>query len=425
MGRHQPGDDPGRPPGAGGGPLSRRLEALAAVAACAVTWSLMRWVIWPTFQLGDLRVYSHAARLIDAGLVPYRDFDLEYPPAAAGLFWAASRLPGGFQLSFSMLMLACLAITALGGLAAAWRLGLGGARRALLVGVIALSPVLLGPLVETRYDLVLSATVAWCVWAILSERWWAAWALLALAAAAKLVPIALLPALLVLHGRRAGWRPAALGAAASVAVVAATILPFAVIAPSGTWRLFAYHLDRPLQIESSGAALLLAWSHATGDHLRQVQSFGSENIAGSAPNAVATILSLLAVVLVVAIAWSLWRQALDPAWRDATVRALAATMAALVVSGKVLSPQYLCWLLPLVLLIPGRRGLAAAIVTGISLGVTQAIFPTLYGALVDDFDVLPVGLLCLRDAMLVAVLVLVWPRWGRPAERRALVRQSA
>jgi hypothetical protein len=405
--------------------VSRRLEALLAVAACAGAWALMRWVVYPTFQLGDLRVYSHTARLIDAGLVPYRDFDLEYPPAAAGLFWAAFHLPGGFQLAFSMVMLAFLAATALGGLAAAWRLGLDGPRRGLVVGVIALSPLLLGPLVETRYDLVLSALVAWLLWAILAERWWAAWALLAVATAAKLVPVALLPALLVLHGRRAGWRPAAIGAVASVAAGAATILPFAVIAPSGTWRLFAYHLERPLQIESSGSAALLAWIRVTGGHLRQVQSFGSENLAGGATGAVATLMSLLAAILVVAIAWSLWRRALDPDWREAAVSALAATMVALVVSGKVLSPQYLCWLLPVVLLVPGRRGIAAAIVTAVALGVTQAIFPTLYGDLVDDFDPLPVALLGLRNAMLVAVLVLVWPRSPRPAERRALVRQSA
>jgi hypothetical protein len=71
----------------------KRAAALVVAATVAV-WSLMRWVIYDFPQIGDTRVYQHAVRMIDAGLVPYRDFDVEYPPLALAWAWGVVHLPG-------------------------------------------------------------------------------------------------------------------------------------------------------------------------------------------------------------------------------------------------------------------------------------------------------------------------------------------
>ena len=274
----------------------RRAAALT-VGGCVAVWALTRWVIFNFFQLGDTRVYEHASRMIDAGALPYRDFDIEYPPVATGLFWLVGRIPGDYQLAFSMTMLACLVAVALAALVAARQLDLGPARQAMAVGVIALTPLLLGTLVQTRYDLVLSALLGWMLVAGLADRFGWAWTLLAIAVAVKLVPVLLVPALAVWHARRRGGHAAAHGVVGLAAGVAVTKAPFLAIAPGSTWRLFAYHLDRPLQIESLGSSVV----NAAGLPFRSLNSYGSENIAGSIPDALAALSTLLLVACLVAI----------------------------------------------------------------------------------------------------------------------------
>jgi hypothetical protein len=382
--------------------------------ACIGVWALARWVIFDYFQLGDTRVYEHASRMIDAGAVPYRDFDIEYPPLSSGLFWLVGRIPGDYQLAFSMTMLACLVATALAALVAARRLGLSPARQALAVGVVALTPVLLGTLVQTRYDLVLSALLGWMLVAGLSDRFGWAWVLLAIAVAVKLVPILLVPALILWHAHRRNGRSALTGAVGLAAAVALTMGPFFAIAPHATWRLFAYHLDRPLQIESLGSSIV----HVAGLPFRSLNSYGSENVAGRAPDALAALSTLLLVACLVGIvavlARGLRRQSTGGG-AELWVAATAATIVAAVTLGKVVSPQYLVWLLPATLLVPGGRGRVAAIVLPVAMVVTQLIFPLFYADLVERGEALPVGLLAARNALLVVMLWGVWPR--RPVRR--------
>ena len=82
---------------------------------------------------------------------------------------------------------------------------------------------------------------------------------------------------------------------------------------------------------------------------------------------------------------------------------------ALLVTGKVLSPQFLVWLLPVALLIPGAKGLRVGALVMLAFLLTQAYFTALYWDLVA-LEAGPVWLLVARDVVLVALLVTVWPR---------------
>lgn len=386
----------------------RRAAALT-IAACIGVWALARWVVFDFFQLGDTRVYAHAARLMDAGAIPYVDFDLEYPPLAAGLFWVTGQVPGGdYQLAFSMAMMVCLAATALAGLVIARRLRLGRVHTAAVVVVIALTPVILGTLVQTRYDLVLSALLGWMVVAALHDRFGWAWTLMALAIAVKLVPVLLIPVLVVWHLHRRPGRGALIGAAGSAAGVALTFAPFFAIAPAATWRLFAYHLDRPAEVESLGASIVQL---AGVDYLR-VQSYGSDNVTGALADAFAVLSTLLLAAAVAAVALWTWR-ALRRGTDDAgaiLVAAIAASLVASVLLGKVISPQYMVWLLPFVLAGAGRWGRVAIATTVVAMALTQLVFPPLFSSLTERGATLPVWLLFARNMLLVMLLIAVWPR---------------
>jgi hypothetical protein len=83
---------------------------------------------------------------------------------------------------------------------------------------------------------------------------------------------------------------------------------------------------------------------------------------------------------------------------------------AFVAFGKVLSPQFLIWLIPVVPLVRGRRGLWSSALLLAALVLTQVWFPFRYFRLALDFESGLSWVLLARDLVLVAlVLVLVWP----------------
>ncbi len=77
--------------------------------------------------------------------------------------------------------------------------------------------------------------------------------------------------------------------------------------------------------------------------------------------------------------------------------------------GKVLSPQYMMWLLPVTLVLQGRWGRAAIPLTVAALLVTLAYFPTHF-AEISKVQIYVIRLLTLRNLLLVALLVVCWPR---------------
>ncbi len=406
--------------------LVRWVPWIMAVVAVLVWVGPMQWISGLGPQISDLPVYEDAYRHMAAGDLPYRDFALEYPPLAAGLFWVAGVLPGAYGPAFSFLMLIALVLTVVPVTLTARALGLGLSRQVAAGLITACLPVLLGGLVETRFDLVLAALIAWMLWAVVTDRMTTAWVLLALAVLVKLVPLAFIPVLAIVHMRRHGRSDTWRGALTGGALVVVVALPLALIAPSGLWDSIAYHLDRPLQLEATGAAYLMGMRLLAGTPLTVDSSFGSQGLQGGVPDLMALISVIVLVALVVAIALTVLR--ILPAGRGLDdpaifVAGIAATGIALLVAGKVLSPQFLVWIVPAAVLVRGRFGWASAIVTAVALLLTHAYFPGAYWGLVA-LRPSEMALLIVRDAVLIALLALVWPRRGMEAPLRAPAGQK-
>jgi hypothetical protein len=231
---------------------------------------------------------------------------------------------------------------------------------------------------------------------------------LGFAIAAKVYPLVLLPLFAAWVWRRRGRREAliALGVAGGVLVL--FVVPFLALSPHGVWESSLRQTTRPLQLETLGSGAMLVLHHVVGVGLTMESSHGSQNLAGSAPDALAIVQSLVEIVVLLGI----WRWfARGPAERDRLFRACAAAVCAFVVFGKVLSPQFLIWLVPLVVLVRGRRGLIACSVLAVCLVLTQLWFPYRYWRLALHFDAAASWLVLFRDLGLVALLaVLLWPR---------------
>jgi 8-oxo-dGTP pyrophosphatase MutT (NUDIX family) len=398
----------------------------AALLAFAFAWLALQHGFYRQEQIRDTEVYQRYGDSIAEGRIPYRDFRPEYPPAALPAFVLPSLAAGegappeDYRRWFEAVMVACGALLVLF-VALALR-SLGRDPRALAAALlfVALAPLLLGSVVLSRFDLWPAAIVAGAVATLCAGRDRLALGALGLGIAAKVYPAVLVPLFLARTWAVRGRREAVAAGGVLVGVLAACFLPFAVLGPDGVWASVVRQITRPLQLESLGASLLLAAHHAFGLDVTVRSSHGSQNLVGTLPDvlSVAQSLGLLGVLGTVWVAGA--REPLD---RERLVRLSAAAVCALVALGKVASPQFLIWLVPLVPLVRGRRGLAASGLLGAALVLTQVWFPYRYWDLVFDLDAVAAWTILGRDLVLVALLgVLVWPARALGEVERGLER---
>ncbi len=378
------------------------------MAAFFAAFGFLHYGVFTKKLLLDTPIYErYGDALVHDGRVPYRDFPVEYPPGALPVFAAPSLAAPAedfhrYSQLFELLMLTCGAVaSALVGLLLVLQRASPGRLVAgtLLAG---LAPLALGPVVLSRFDLWPAALTIAALTALVAERSRLGLALLGGAVAAKVYPAVFFPLAVAYIWRRQGRREALVSAAVTGAVLIVCVVPFLVLAPDGLWSSFSGQARRPLQIESLGAALLLAAHQAWGHAVTVTSSSGSDNLAGALPDGLASAQSLLVAVTLIALWFAFVR---GPATRDRLLRYAAATVCAFVALGKVLSPQYLIWLIPLVPLVRGRRGLAAASFFLAALVLTQLWFPSRYIDLVYALDPRASWLVLARDLLLIALLL--------------------
>jgi hypothetical protein len=390
-------------------------------------YALVSWL--EQGQLSDVPVYVHYAGLVRSGQVPYRDFSFEYPPAALPTMLLPSYMSWGYPTSFAVLMGVCGAGCIAAAASALRAVGAWPERTWPALLAIGVSPLLLGSLFDTRFDLWPALLAVGGLAALVRERTVVSGALLGLGFAAKLWPAVLLPIAIVHLWRRRGRSSGLAVVAAFVVVAAACFLPFAVLAPDGLRAMFSDQLGRPLQVESLGAAVLMAAQHLGMRPLATVTSHGAQALSGRGAGLAADLSTACEVVAVLSV-WILFARRRH-AGGDTTLLAAAATICALVAFDKVLSPQYLIWLAPFVPLVRGGRGVVAGGLLLLALGLTQTWFPWHYWSLAVDHASPWSWYLLARDLALVAlaaVLALTLSRERDSAPGRAdwpAVRRAA
>jgi uncharacterized membrane protein len=349
-------------------------------------------------QNNDLNVYRDYEQRIRAGQLPYRDFRVVYPPGALPVFLAPGIVPDSshapvYKVWFGRFMAVCGVVCLLLVVAA------GGSWWA--IGFVAISPLAIGSLVVARFDLWPAMLVLAAVMAFVRDRQVLGWTALGVAVVAKLYALVLVPVAIVWTLRRNGARELWRGLAVWLAVVLAVFGPFAILAPHGLYTMLHDQVARLIQIESLPAAILKTFGNPSW-----TPDLGAISIPGhkTLGNVMA---GLEAIVLV-----GLWIAfARGPMSKDRLIRYTAACVCCFIALGKVLSPQFLIWLVPLVPLVAGLRGLVATALLATALVMTQFYFPGTY---------VP-WLVLTRDLVLVAILVVL----AVPALRRRPVPTPA
>jgi uncharacterized membrane protein len=403
--------------------------ALAAASACAFVGS---WVLlgqlWSKAQIIDTPTYKAYGDAIVAGQVPYRDFRLEYPPGALLPFLAPELTARHASLdayghAFERWMAGAGVLLTLLAAAALAALRASPLRATLALAFVAVSPLLVGSVVLTRFDLWPAALTAGALAALLAGRNELGAVVLGAAIATKLYPAVLVPLGIAWVWRLEDRRRALAWTALVLATCAAVFLPFAAIAPGGLGHSFGTQLGRPLQIESLGAAILIALHHAAGLAITVHSDHGSQNIESTGAHAAAVVTTVLGALALCAV-WLAFAR--GPAHGERLATAAAASVATFIAFGKVFSPQFMIWLIPLVPLVRSR---IAPLLVAAGLILTQLWFPSSYWDL-TRLDARESWLLLARDLVVVALAAALYVNVardssGRRAGSRAAPRAAA
>jgi hypothetical protein len=369
-------------------------------------------------DISDTSIYFDYAARMAHGFRPYVDFPIEYPPLAIPLFL----IPGhtndvvAYTDWFNVEMFAMLAAAAAATAAAAahlWRTG----RKAWLVDVAFAGSVLAtGAIVGNRYDAAVAFILALFLLLLARGYWTAAALALGIGFALKLTPAILLPLVLVLAVRR---RSIAWGACYFALGAFLPFIPYLINGTKGLEYIFTYHLHRPLQIESVLATPLL-FGHVIGRLWVEVgTAYGSQFVAATGADTLARLSGVLELVALAVTYGLIWR-------RRATLRATPRLVPLAVLSlilafmtfGKVLSPQYFIWILPVVALVIVERRILGFVLIAVLL-LTQIEFPANYWSFIA-LDHGPLMLVIARNMLLlVAFLLTLWHLWNLPASADA------
>ncbi|GII52226.1 membrane protein [Planotetraspora thailandica] len=310
----------------------------------------------------DVSLYQDWSRTLLTGQFPAGDDKWQYPPLAAVPMVVPHLLPWDYHLDFYLVAVLCDLLILL----MLWRFTAktGGSRTGLWAWTV--GAALLGPLLISRYDLMVALVAVMALTASADPV--VRGLLIGIGLIVKVWPVALLAGL-----RR--WREVLKGAGSAVAVgvvgcgLAVAMMPHA-------FDFLTAQEDRGLQVESL-AATPFALGRVLGwwDGFTNYQHGAMEAVGPGVETAAR--LSLIATPLAVGLLALWWLRARAGArtYYDAALTAVLF----LVVTSRVLSPQYMVWLVGVAAVVlavrPGEDGptqrpaawliLAATLLTGV------------------------------------------------------------
>ncbi|OMI90156.1 hypothetical protein BSZ07_10660 [Streptomyces sp. M1013] len=353
-------------------------------------------------------IYRDWADVLRTGTFPLSDVTWQYPPAAALAVLSPALLPF-LEYATAFFVLACVTDAAV--LALLWHAGRGAGRSPRGAWVWVAGVPLLGPTVYARYDVMVTAVAVAALLAA-GRHPRLAGALAALGALLKVWPA------LVLVGMRgrAPW----IAAAVSGAVLAAL---FAVSMP-GAFAFLTFQGERGVEVESLGSLVFHVARHF-GWEGGVLLNYGSMEFLGPHVDTVGTVaLGLSAAAFGWLLLWRL-RASRPTAPRFAAHTAADAAFVAVLlftVTSRVISPQYLVWLVGLGAVCRCFRASRMRVPVGLVLAATPLTlleFPLLFADVVASTP-LGITLLFVRNGLLVTATLL-----GAHALWRSPVRHGA
>ncbi|MER5971026.1 glycosyltransferase family 87 protein [Streptomyces sp. NPDC002055] len=415
-------------------PVKRPFRALRPVAALWSLWAVTRAVLLlcvfkvlvvpgPDVTSDVAVIYQSWFRILRTGTFPLDDVTWQYPPAAALPVLSPGLLPF-LDYPSAFFLLACAADAVV--LALLLRAGGQAARRLTGAWVWLAGVPLLGHTAYARYDVMVTG-VAVAALLALPRHPRTAGALAAFGALLKVWPVLLLAGTARGRSTRAAWTAAAVTGTVLTLLCAAAV--------PGAFAFLTFQRDRGTEVESLGSLVFHVARHLGWDG-QVLLNYGSVEYLGPYVGLVSGVsLALTAAALGWLLLWR--RRAVRAArgcrpghrcspWADghggpAALPADAAFTAVLLftTTSRVISPQYLLWLLGLAavcLTLHSTLMTVPAVLVLLAAGATQLEFPIWFSHVVAG-DPLGIAVLAARNGLLVAAALLACARLWRAAAR--------
>jgi hypothetical protein len=295
-------------------------------------------------ELGDVRLYYRYATAVVEGKVPYRDFDIEYPILAVPCFLLPRLFAADFDRYKLLFAAQMLAVNALTVWLVAREVGRGGdATR--VVGSLTWYTFFFFPMARfiiTRFDplvmLLCFGSASW--WFSRPSRGVLGGTAAGLGALVKIVPALIaLPAMLKEHSGVGGRR--ARGTLAFLSVLALGAAAWLAVGGRRIAYVIRYHIERGVEIGSVYSGLARLVGPLVGTPTPVEWGHGSFNLGGPWAPALSAVATPVQAAALGVILWRFRRSGMGDGLGCA-----AALLFAFVGLGKVLSPQFLIWLIP-------------------------------------------------------------------------------
>jgi hypothetical protein len=363
---------------------------------------------------GDAMLFLGFVEPLTDGRVPYRDFSLEYPPLGylAIIFpWLATGagfITGSdYHALFTLEMAALAAIT---GACVAWlsSRGWGFGTPVRTVFTYVLLALTLLPVVMWRFDILPACLTAVALVGVAVRRPGLAGVALGLGAVAKIYPALLLPVALAFYVANGERRHAAILVAGFAISAALVLAPFTLAAGPDVLSFLAYQDERGVQIESVFAGVVLLVHTLSGTDAQISFASGAHQLSSTLVDALSLPRQIAEVALgagLLAGGWLGFRSDLrrfGAVTTQTLTVSLFAVLLLVVLGNKVLSPQYLVWLLPFAALATRAQAtllFAAGVLTTIE-------YPLYFDALLR-LDPLMVLVLNVRNLLLLLLFLLL------------------
>ncbi len=366
---------------------------------------------------------------------PLHMLPLEYPPLTLVIFLLPIFAPlVYYQLVFAVLM-------ALVSTFIYWLLLQYGPRGSALafvfyvfIGVLALA--------QERFDLVPAALTLLCLIAAERKHWSLAYIALAFGFLIKLYPILFLPALFIAEqqDRHTIYIPIKFFTFKTLPIELWQMLQSSrhwrwkntllfislILVITGFFAIFNfngailsqlnYFANRPLQVEST-ASMFLWLGTLVGFPVQIVFSFGSVNMVSALAGVISNVSEFLFIAGFLYSIYLQWRGKLD------LVQTCIALLLIFIATGKVFSPQYLIWVIPL-LAYSGAYGRFWFIIWGSISLLTTIIYPYFYTRIIDAVKTpyVPgfIQIVSARNILFVLLTIAYLFNWFHIRKRRAL-----
>ncbi len=366
-------------------------------------------------EVGTL-YFRYAEQMVSWNM-PYSDFDAEYPPLAMVIILIPRLFSFDsftYQIAFGVMVYVFL----LSGLVWTYRMAErytdkpGRAADYFIVFTMILLDFVLD-----RYDVFPMIMLIGSLYFFSKEKYTASWVMLALGTMTKLYPALAAPIYLIYFIKRKQYNQAAKGVGICLAIGIACMVPFLIADPDTMLMFLTYHMDRGLQTEAPVSTVLMLLGNLGVIDVSYIFNYGSDNIYGDIPDAIAKVMMPLMVVCILAVyvLYAVKSKEGRDAFADIHFAAFGAVMMFMLVN-KVLSSQYLIWIIGFMAITmfmvarEKRNGTGWLYIAIVALTQVNLVVNYAFRDAGEEFTLLGILILVVRNVLLIYLGYLV-VRW--------------